>query len=155
MSLDRLQHVIVGGGHFVDHAGQLVQQIAVRGPEMLAIIDRGLSLEEFGVARNIMPGQRLTPSLSGRAQQLNSPFRLCADIESSAWQSYSEQQYDRAVDLGREASLMAGSALSGDMQGTVEHGAAAVELYWQTLREDAVNIWEQVGTLMTIPDRDR
>lgn len=145
MTIDRLSHVVVGGGHFVNHGGQLIQQCAQHQARIQAVINRLTALNEFGVPSHIPVGDRPNLSLQNRPDIV-----LIANDnnDSSAWQGFqdfwADFTEDPAFEMAKEAILMAGSAAAGDLEGTVEHGAKAVELYF-----------ESRGTMPMFPDRDK
>lgn len=148
MSVDRLGHVIVGGGHFIESGGRLIQEVVAHQEHMRRLYELGTRLNEFGVQSHVMPGQRL----ADRASIIQNGIVLVSDIESRAWQDYAERWADRSDELMKEAALSLGCALSGDAQGAVEHGVNAAGTWFDGLVEDVKSIWDR-GTMPLSPDR--
>lgn len=133
MSLDR---VVVGGGHFVQRGGELVQQFVEKAPDLARAFERGTERMLFhsNVQHRIMNPSVIHP-------KPDIPIMLVADNESSAWQDFMDKVVPEHTREGlKEIALAYGSAASGDIEGALEHGVnATVEAAQQFL--DNLTTW--------------
>lgn len=136
MSVDR---VIVGGGHFVERGGQLVQELVEKGPNLMNAFER--AQERLAFDRNIEIAPRVF-TFHEVLQQQNSdrlPIILCEANEGNDnnWVDRNDRQQDAADQLERsleamkEGLLAWGCAAAGDLEGAVDHGAQAAEKTWE------------------------
>lgn len=157
MTIGALQHVVVGGGHFVEVGGRLVQECFLHGEQLLNVYDSivraNAELPTLGHIPVGDPLPAITNSYSSRP-----PILLASDIESRAWEAYRRERIDedfyKAIEMGKDAGLMLGSALAGDMQSAVEYGAKALEKSWDLFRGETEHAWN-FGTQLLSPDRDK
>lgn len=156
MSFDGVQRVIVGGGHFVEHGGRLVQEVVIHNEQIVRIVEKAFTLNEYGLPNNIPVGHRIPPTLIGRAQ--NGIVLINSEHESRAWYESREgvqQELDRTLDVAKDVALSVGCGLSGDSMGAIEYGYSAAQKFFDPYVNTAKDWWETVGTLMTTPDRDK
>ena len=154
-----MSNVVVGGGHFVERGGQVVQEFANhvqvgsrtmnKLEEMKGAIDNCFGwtekythencepFPEYKQVQNVYTSSGINISSSARPPQPS--YTLCSnDSDSNAW-------IDRCDDfrnshLGgfiKEFGLALGSGIAGDGQGAIEHGASAAEEWWKSVQEMA------------------
>lgn len=144
MSLDR---VVVGGGHFVERGGQMVQELVERGPNLLSAFER--AQERLSYASNVPVAPRVYTfqQASQHLQSNRPPIILCEAGEGNDnnWFDRNDpggasgpdaaDQFQTALEGWNEALLSIGSATAGDMEGAVDHGAQAVEKWWENFSQ--------------------
>ena len=100
MSID---HVIVGGGHFIERSGVLIQEFVEKAPDLMGAFQRGT--ERLQYTQNVTPritNPSIIPSSIGR------PIRLISDGNDNNFVDFTGS--DRGTDGGVDRSW-----------GTLEH----------------------------------
>lgn len=149
-------HVVVGGGHFVEVGGRLIQECFIHGPQIQTVFDSIVRANEtLPALGNVLVGSR--PAPINNIYTAAPPILLTSDQESRAWEAYQRAEIDerfyRSLDTMKEAGLAVGSIWAGDYQSALEHGAAAAELWWKDL-SGAWQSAENFGTQPLSPNRD-
>jgi hypothetical protein len=107
MSLDRLSHVIVGGGHFISQSGILLQQCQ-------------MSLENIPRALNII-------------QNFNTPVQTISSVDPGGWGAYRDRQAERSIEAVQDLAQAWGNAQAGNYdqayQNTVDAAVKAAEAF--------------------------
>lgn len=142
MTIER--HVIVGGGHFVERGGQLVQELAERGPRLVEAFQRGT--EYLTIAEHVPVGVPRVPTYT-QIQTMQERSRLPV-IFVEANEGNDNNWFDRgdaggaqgpdrgealqtSIEAWNEALLAGGSAAAGDFESALDHGAQAAEKWWE------------------------
>lgn len=159
MSVDQLNRVIVGGGHFAsgvlkfaDGLGRAID-ITTRvgvGSSSLNPSDRLFQLANTIDELSLMPvhtavGRRLIPmSEINRFLDINGvprPMILTGETESSAWDKFMDTVPDHTKQGLKELALSYGCATSGDLEGALEHGLNASIECAQQVWENFKSTW--------------
>lgn len=134
MSIDRIGHVIVGGGHFIERGGRLIQQCQERLPAVADGVIRLIGSRSLRCPRDEieqMERERAaTQWLERKERDREALERL---YESS------QRQVELSLEALGEVALSAGCAAAGDPQGALEHGIEAVskvsESFWEGVKD--------------------
>ena len=122
-------HIVVAGGHFVDRGGQLVQSAVVTAGHAQDAFNRGLEASFYS---------RATPIPPDHPQRVLSPdqarYTPIASSAEEAWEAFRSSHQGEGL---KELGLAAGCAASGDVNGALEHGINATV-------ECAQGFWDQI-----------
>lgn len=152
MSLDSLSHVIVGGGHFIERAGSLVQVVNTvplmveRSTQVLVGIDRSsrsIINAQAAFDRNRAMTMEKIPAGFIMPKGLESKFELIKNHADKAAKAAAEHErhaenLNKLYEAGKDLGLALGYGAAGDVQGAAEAAADAAwksgEVFWDNFK---------------------
>jgi hypothetical protein len=159
MSIDQLNRVVVGSGHFMEGALRFADGLerAIDLTTRVQVSSGSFNPSDrlFRAANAIDPltlmpthatlGRRVLPMSEVMrfldANGIPRPIIKASDIESSAWQKYMDQLPEHTKEGLKELALSYGCAASGDIQGALEHGLNGTIECAQQVWENFKSTW--------------
>lgn len=127
-------HVIAGAGHFVNGIQEYAEcyrqaDIALRSMQDWANNLQASFARPMLIPTNVPQDLMLAPRMSQRN------IILVGNVESRAYDNFVEQGIKDVLEQMKETALSFGCAVSGDLEGAIEHGVKAIEINSQQHQE--------------------